>query len=301
MAVNFNHLAVFHAVAEAGSVTAGAERLQISQPAASKQVKELESALGVALFDRVGRGLRLTEPGRVLAGYTRRLFALESEAERAVGELRAVERGTLLIGASTTIGSYLLPSVLASFHRDYPGVRVHVEVGNTEQVHRGLLDHRLDVGLTEGLVAEAGLASENFAHDELVGIAAPDHPAVGRRRLKVREFVGCPFVMREPGSGTRAVIELALSTLGLRVDPVMTLGSTEGIKRVVASGVGVSIVSRLSVLSEEAAGTLKVIALSDLNIPRPLHRVRLRNLGDGPTLAAFYRVLTETLPTGFRP
>ena len=133
--MNWNHLAVFHAVAEAGGVTAGAERLQISQPAASKQVKELEMPLGVALFDRVGRGLRLTEPGRVLASYTRRLFALESEAEQVVGELRAVERGTLLVGASTTIGSYLLPVVLTAFHRRHPGVRVQVEVGNTERIN----------------------------------------------------------------------------------------------------------------------------------------------------------------------
>jgi DNA-binding transcriptional LysR family regulator len=127
--MNLNHLAVFHAVAEAGGVTAGAERLQISQPAASKQIRELEAALGVTLFDRAGRGVRLTEPGRVLAGYARRLFALESEAEQAVGELRAVERGTLLIGASTTIGSYLIPVVLSAFHRRYPGVRVHIDVG----------------------------------------------------------------------------------------------------------------------------------------------------------------------------
>jgi DNA-binding transcriptional LysR family regulator len=298
--MNLNHLAVFHAVAEAGGVTAGAERLQISQPAASKQIRELEAALGVTLFDRAGRGVRLTEPGRVLAGYARRLFALESEAEQAVGELRAVERGTLLVGASTIIGSYLIPVVLSAFHRRYPGVRVHVEVGNTEAVHRALLEHRLDVGLTEGLVPGGGLDSGVFALDELVGIAAPGHPILGRRWVRAKEFAGLPFVLREPESGTRAVIELALGKLGLRAAEVMSVGSTEAIKRVVATGVGVAIVSRLAILSEEEAGTLAVVRLSDLEIPRPLHRVRPQGQTDGPALQAFDEVLAETLPAGFR-
>ena len=298
--MNINHLAVFHAVAEAGGVTAGAERLQISQPAVSKQVKELEAALRVALFERAGRGLRLTEPGRVLAGYARTLFALESEAERAVGQLRAVERGTLLVGASTTIGSYLLPVVLGTFYRRHPGVRVHVEVGNTERVHRDLLEYRLDVGLTEGLIPGGGLTCEVFARDELVGIVAPGHAILGREQVRAKDLAGLPFVLREPGSGTRAVIERALGELGLRVAEVMSLGSTEAIKRVVASGVGAAIVSRLAVMTEEAAGTLAVVTLSDLKIPRPLHRVRREGLTDGPTLKAFDRVLVETIPRGFR-
>ena len=299
--VNLNHLAVFSAVAEAGSVTAGAERLEISQPAASKQVKELESALGVVLFEREGRGLRLTETGRVLAGYARRLFALESEAERSVGELRSVERGTLLIGASTTVGDYLLPLVVAAFHRRHPGVRLHVEIDNTERIHRDLTEHRLDVGFTEGLIPEGGLVSEVFAQDELVGVVAPGHPILDRKRVRARDFAGLPFIHREKGSGTREVIEFSLDRLGLRAAEVMTLGSTEAIKRVVAAGVGVAIISRLSMIDEEAAGTLVVVGLSDLTMPRPLHRVRPHGQSEGPSLEAFGRVLAETLPIAFRP
>ena len=298
--MNLNHLAVFSAVAEAGSVTAGAERLGISQPAASKQVKELESALGVALFEREGRGLRLTEPGRDLAGYARRLFALESEAEQVVGELRSVERGTLLIGASTTVGDYLLPLVVAAFHRRYAGVRVHVEIDNTEQIHRDLLEHRLDVGLTEGLIPGGGLESEVFAQDELVGVVAPGHPILDRKRVRARDFLGLPFIHREKGSGTRAVIEFSLDRLGLRAAGVMSLGSTEAIKRVVAAGVGVAIISRLSMLAEESTGTLAVVRLSDLTMPRPLHRVRLHGHSEGPALQAFGRVLAETIPEPLR-
>ena len=289
------HLAAFHAVAGAGSMTGAAERLQVSQPAVSKQVKELEHALGVLLFDRVGRGLRLTQAGELLAGYARRLFALEAEAERAVAELRAVGSGRLVIGASLTVGSYLLPGVLAAFRRRYPGVRLHVEIANTERVHRMLLDFALDVGLTEGFVEEEGLHAEVFATDELLVIAAPGHPLLRKRRVTARDLDGAAFVLREPGSGTRAVEERALAQIGVRVEPVMTLGSAEAINRVVAEGVGLAFASRLAVADDLACGRLAVLPVADLALKRQLHLVRLRDRQDGPTLRAFRAVLRATL------
>jgi DNA-binding transcriptional LysR family regulator len=139
--MNLNHLAVFHAVAQTGSMTLGTERLDISQPAVSKQVRELERALGVHLFDRVGRRVRLSRAGEVLVDYARRLFALAHEAEEAMTDVRAAGRGRLAIGASTTIGAYLLPGVLAEFWRRHPRVELLVQIENTEQVHRRLAGH----------------------------------------------------------------------------------------------------------------------------------------------------------------
>src|SRR5262245_59067089 len=134
-------------------MTRGAERLDISQPAVSKQVQELESAVGVHLFDRVGRRVCLTRAGEILADYARRLFALAHEAEEAMADVRAVGRGRLVIGASTTIGAYLLPGVAAEFWRRHANVELLVEIENTELVHRRLVGRELDVGLTEGFVA----------------------------------------------------------------------------------------------------------------------------------------------------
>src|SRR5215831_21398038 len=142
--MNVNHLAVFHAVAQNGSMTRGAERLDISQPAVSKQVHELERALGVHLFDRIGRRVHLSQAGEILANYAVRLFALAHEAEQAMVDVRAAGRGTLAIGASTTIGTYLLPGVLAEFWRRHPQVELVVQIENTEQVHRRLARHELD-------------------------------------------------------------------------------------------------------------------------------------------------------------
>jgi DNA-binding transcriptional LysR family regulator len=291
--MNLNRLAVFHAVAQTGSMTLGAERLDISQPAVSKQVQELERALGVHLFDRIGRRVHLSQAGEILADYARRLFALAHEAKEAMVDVRAVGRGRLVIGASTTIGTYLLPGVLAEFWRRHPKVELLVEIGNTEQVHRRLAGLDLDVGLTEGFVEEEELDAEVFHRDELVVIASPGHPLAKKPRVLLSAVQQEPFILREPGSGTRAVEERALARLKLPVRVVMALGSTEAIKRVVAEGVGLAIVSRLAVRAECAAGTLAVLPVTGLRIERPLHLVRRKGRRDGPALQAFCAVLWE--------
>ena len=297
--MNLNHLAIFHAVAQAGSMTRGAERLDISEPAVSKQVRDLERALGVPLFDRIGRRVRLSRAGEVLADYARRLFALAHEAEEAMTDVRAAGRGRLAIGASTTIGTYLLPGVLAEFWRRHPRVELLVQIENTEQVHRRLAGHELDLGLTEGPVEEGELDAEVFHQDELVMIAAPGHRLAGRPRVPLSAVREEPFILREPGSGTRAVEERALARLKLPVRVVMALGSTEAIKRVVAAGVGLAVVSRLAVDAECAAGTLAVLPVAGLRIARPLHLVRRRGRRDGPALQAFCAVLRERTAARF--
>jgi len=297
--MNLNHLAIFHAVAQTGSMTLGAERLDISQPAVSKQVQELESALGVHLFDRIGRRVHLTQAGEVLAEYARRLFALAQEAEAAMADVRDGGRGRLVVGASTTIGTYLLPSVVAAFCRQHPGVELLVEIENTEHVHRRLAGLELDVGLTEGFVEEEELDGEVFHRDELVVIAAPGHRLAGKARLPLSAVQKEPFILREPGSGTRAVEERALARLKLPVRVAMALGSTEAIKRVVAEGMGLSIVSRLAVFAECAAGTLAVLPVAGLRIERPLHLVRRKGRRDGPALQAFCAVLRERTAAQF--
>jgi DNA-binding transcriptional LysR family regulator len=297
--MNLNHLAIFHAVAQTGSMTLGAERLGISQPAVSKQVQELERALGVPLFDRIGRRVHLSQAGETLADYARRLFALAREAEEAMADVRAGGRGRLAIGASTTIGTYLLPGVLADFWRWHPRVELLVQVENTEQVHRRLAGHELDLGLTEGPVEEEDLEAEVIHRDELVLIAAPGHRLAGQGRVALSAVREEPFILREPGSGTRAVEERALARLKLPVRAVMVLGSTEAIKRVVAEGVGLAIVSRLAVAAECAAGTLAVLPVSGLPIDRPLHLVRRKGRRDGPAMRAFCTALRERAAAQF--
>lgn len=290
--MNLNHLAIFQAVADAGNITAGAERLHISQPAVSKQLQELERSLGTPLLDRLPRGVRLTGAGELLAGYARRLFALEAEAELAMAELKGLERGRLSIGASVTIGSYLLPQALAQFHNAYPGLELSVEIANTESVQKKLLDGTLDIGLTEGQISFAEIEAAEFRQDELVAIAAPHHPlAHASKPVTLRRLCEEPFVVREPGSGTRLALEGALAERKLAIYPVMSLGNIEAIKRAVTAGIGVAFVSELTVGMETAAGRLAVIELADFTLRRPFHSVSVRGRHRSRAAQAFLATL----------
>lgn len=285
--MNLNHLRVFHAVATAGSITAAARALQISQPAVSKQLGELEHALGARLVDRLPRGIRLTAVGDALAGHASRMFGIERTAEAELAALLGVRRGELAIGASTTIGSYLVPRVFGAFHRDHPAVRLELQIGNSAAIHDLVRRQVVELGLSEGLVADDDLTISVFDHDDMVAITAPGDPILRSAPLSAREVVALPFVMRERGSGTREVIEAALARKRLAVEPVMALGSTEAVKNAVAARLGVAIVSRLAVELELASGALVAIEVPDLEIRRALHVVELGGRSRSPAAARF--------------
>lgn len=285
--MNLNHLAIFVAVAEEGSVVKGAERLMVSQPAVSKQIKEFESALGVKLFDRLPGGVKLTDAGEKLLPHARRLFAIEAEAARALEELRGVRGGRLRIGASMTTGVYLLPQYLARFRQRYPKVELQVEINNTDNIQHLLLDHSVDLAFTEGFVEHAELIATAFATDELVPIVRPGHELLKQKHVTLTRFLAEPFILREVGSGTRAVVEHALAQHGARVSPILSLANTEAIKRCVAAGLGVAIVSRLAVETELASGALVQVGIRGLVIRRPLHLVELRGRQRSAAAEAF--------------
>ncbi len=289
--MNLNHLAIFHAVAEEGNVTRAAERLHISQPAVSKTLHELEKSLGTALFHRLSKGVRLTEAGELLHGYARQIFALETEAGRALGELRGLERGKLSVGASTTIGVYLLPEICVAFRTLFPGIEVQLEIANTAQIQARLLRNEFDLALMEGYLAAPEIQSETLGHDEIVCIVAPRHRLLREKDLSVASLLKEPLLWREAGSGTRAVVEQALSERGWHTPPLLSLGSTEAIKRAVAAGRGIAFVSRLTVEDELRSGELKVLPLCDFTIRRPLQRLRLKGKYENRAVREFLRLL----------
>ena len=289
--MNRNQLALFHAVAKAGGISRGAIAAHVSQPAVSKQIADLESTLGVRLLDRQPRGCRLTEAGTILFDYAERWRALEVDAQRAIDEYRGLKRGRLAIGASLTIGAYLLPAVIAAFHRKFPPVDVALEIANTEQIERALLAGRIDIGLTEGPLDSEELDSTVFFQDVLVPIAPAGHPLAAQASVTLREIVREPFLMREEGSGTRAVVERALDRHGVAVTPFMSLASPEAIKNSVAAGLGIAVVSRLIVEAELRQGSLAILPIKELTIPRPLQLRRLRGRAESPVSAEFLKEL----------
>jgi DNA-binding transcriptional LysR family regulator len=291
--MNLNHLRVFHAVAVAGSITGAARGLQVSQPAVSKQLGELENALGAQLVDRLPRGVRLTTAGRALAEHAARIFGIEHTAQDELAALLGVRRGQLSVGASTTIGSYLVPRVFGAFHRLHPELRLELAIGNTAAVHDLVRKELVEVGLTEGFVTDEDLTTTIFDQDEMVAITAPGGP-LAKARLTAKELVALPFVMRERGSGTREVIEAALAKKRLVVEPVMSLGSSEAVKNAVAARLGVAIVSRLAVELELAGGSLVAIDVVDLEIRRALHLVELRGKSRSPAASRFVELLGQS-------
>lgn len=282
--LNWNHLRLFAAAARCGSVSAAAASLRLSQPAVSKQVAELEATLGVTLLERTARGVRPTPAGELLAGYAQRLFALAEEAERALGELQNLRRGRLRIGASMTIGVYLAPPLLAEFRRQCPDLEMEFLIGNTDTVQKRLVDRELDLGLTEGPGQwETELASDTFHWDELIVIAAPSAPA----SMPVATLARQPWVMREPGSGTRAVAEEALASVGLRPRPAWVFNNPEAVKRAVMAGCGVAMVPRITIGAELAARTLRSVKVPGLARRRPLRLQWLRSRPPSAAMTAF--------------
>lgn len=287
--LNLHHLTLFDAVAREKHISKAAKRLLISQPAVSKQLRQLETAVGTALVDRSAKGVRLTAAGDLLAGYARRLVALAGEAEHAMAELRGLRRGKLTIGASTTLGAYFLPGLLARFRADHPGVDLGLEIGNTQDIERRLLEGQVDVALTEGFVHQEGLLARVFLRDELVPVARPGHPLCAGATL--RQFCAEPLLLREQGSGTREVVEDALKKRGLTVKPLMTLGSTEAIKHSVAAGVGVAFVSALTVRQELKDGRLAQVPIKGFRIERALHVLQGKDRAESAAVKAFLGML----------
>jgi DNA-binding transcriptional LysR family regulator len=186
-----------------------------------------------------------------------------------------------------------LPQVFGEFHRRHPGIDLQLEIANTRTVQDYLMEGRVEIGLTEGLIQAEHFDSEVFQEDELAAIAPRGHPLLKRKRVTVRELCREPFVAREEGSGTRAVVEQALAKRGVAVKPVLSLASTEAIKRAVIAGVGIAIVSRLAIGCELQFGSLAVIPIKDLVIERSLHLQRIRGKRETPALAEFLKILAS--------
>lgn len=290
--MNLHHLAVFHAVAETGGINRASERLLVSQPAVTRQVRALEDALGVALLERLPRGVRLSAAGATLADYARRLFALEAQAEAVLADLRSLRTGVLRLGGSMSLGNYFLPDVIAEFSHTHPGVEILLEVGNTDIVLNAVKQNRVDIGFVEGVFEERQFASEIFMHDELIVIAPPEHPLARRRRVSFHELCRNACVMRESGSGTRATLDAILQRAGVEHAFNLTLGSPEAVKRAVQGGAGLAVASSLTVVNELQAGTLVRLPLRGPPMQRALRRVTLPHKQLGPAAGPLLEVVS---------
>lgn len=260
MAMTLDQLRVFVAVAERQHVTRAAEALNIAQSAASAAVAALEAGHGVRLFHRVGRGIALTEAGRLFLAEARAVLARAAAAELALAELGGLVRGVLSVQASQTIASYWLPRHLVAFRQAYPGIEIRLGIGNTAQVAAAVHEGLAELGFVEGAVEDGQLLSQVVAADRLVLVVAPDHPWARRLGLGLHEAVEeGEWVLRERGSGTRSAFEGVLAAAGIAPGTLrvaLELPSNEAVRAAVEAGLGATVISASVAVSGLEAGLL---------------------------------------------
>lgn len=257
-------LQVFHAVAKHLSFTKAAEALFMTQPAVTFQIRQLEEHFNTRLFDRAHGRIALTPAGQTALEYAERILALSAEMDVRMKELGGQVAGALLIGASTTIAEYLLPQILGEFKLEFPGVVPRLFVANSEAVQARIAERTLDLGFIEGESHLPSLVTDVCCDDELQVVCAPSHPLARLKAVTPQALVEHAYVGREPGSGTREVIDHYLQKEGVAPDSlqlVMELGSPEAIKGLLSTGNGFSIMSRATNVKESRAGVLTRIPL----------------------------------------
>jgi DNA-binding transcriptional LysR family regulator len=258
-------LQVFHAVAKHLSFTKAGEALFMTQPAVTFQIRQLEEHFNTRLFDRSQGRITLTPAGRVALEYAERILELSTELDTQLKEMGGQMAGPLLIGASTTIAEYLLPRVLGEFKSLYPSVVPRLFVANSEAVQARIVERTLDLGFIEGESHLPSLGTEVCCDDELQVVCAPTHPLAQLSSATPKVLTEYPYVSREPGSGTREVIDHYLHKAGVSPDSlqvVMELGSPEALKGLVATGLGFAIMSRATVTKEIQTGQVVCVPLA---------------------------------------
>lgn len=293
-AVTLRQLRTFKTVADASSFSLAAQRLKLSQPSVSYQVKELEEALGLPLLDRLGKRVKLTEAGTVLYGYARRMLDVLDEATVAVEELRGIKRGSLRVGASTTVGIYLLPAALGAFKKLHPGLVISLEIGTRTRVQDQVLRNELDLAVVGPASKDSELAIIPFLSDELVVVAPAGHPLAGKRSLTLKDLASEPFIMREASSGSRWSLEKEARKEGAKLQVAMELGSNGAIKHAVESGLGLAVISRYAITLELASRRLVELKVRGFPIRRDWHIVHLRRRKLPASVATFIDFLKST-------
>jgi DNA-binding transcriptional LysR family regulator len=262
-----HQLKVFEAAARHGSFTRAAEELFLTQPTVSMQVKQLTKAVGLPLFEQVGKRLYLTDAGRELLATCHEIFARLSEFEMTVANMKGLKQGQLRLAVVTT-AKYFVPRILGPFCRRYPGIDVSLQVTNHEQLLERLSFNRDDLYILSQPPAGSDLHCQPFLENPLEVLASWNHPLVGQKNIPLERIAEEPFIMREPGSGTRGAVQKLFEERGLKLKVRLELGSNEAIKQAIAGGLGVSVLSRHVLALEGNTGQVTILDVEDFPIPR---------------------------------
>lgn len=261
-----HQLKVFEATARHGSFTRAAEELFITQPTVSSQIKQLTKAVGLPLFEQIGKRLYLTEAGKALAATCQEIFKGLDDFEMKVADLKGMKQGQLRLGTITT-AKYFIPRLLGEFCRKFPDIDVSLKVINHQQIQERMLENADDLYIMSQPPESLDLQVKAFLDNPLDIVAPKEHPLAGRRNIPITALQGEPFIMREKGSGTRRAVEKLLAEHGVEVKVRLELGSNEAIKQAIAGGMGLSVLSRHTLTSERSDSGLAILDVQHFPIP----------------------------------
>lgn len=264
-------LKVFDTVAKRLNFTKAANELNITQPAVTKHIKEIELNLNIKLFERNGTKIKLTKAGEILLKYTEEIFSVYQKMEFEIGQLQEKQKGTLRLGASTTIAQYVLPPILAEFRKRFPEIQLSLVIQNSEKIEELLANQKIDIGLIEAQIKNRTFHYFPFMKDEIVLVSRQNHSIFTKNNIKLDDLKNIPLVFREPGSGTLETIDLALKSKNIKLNELnieIQLGSTESIKSYVLHSDALAFLSIQSILQELKNQTLTIIDIKNLVIER---------------------------------
>ncbi|ADQ07254.1 transcriptional regulator, LysR family [Caldicellulosiruptor hydrothermalis 108] len=258
---------IFVTVCELKSMSAAAKKLYMSQPAVSQAISQIEGEFQIKLFDRIGKKLSLTYTGEILYSYGRRILNLVKEAENILYDVRNMRMGRLNVGASTTVGIYLLPKIIGDFREKY-SVDVYFTIDNTAGIEKLILDNAIDLGIVEGPVHSRDIVVIPYIDDELYLVSSKNHRWAEKRSISPEEIENEDIIMREKGSGTREVFEQTMAKNNVRYRIKYVLNSTEAIKKAIEANIGVSVISKLAVEKEIRDGRLAKVNIENIRFER---------------------------------
>jgi DNA-binding transcriptional LysR family regulator len=262
-----HQLKVFEATARHGSFTRAAEELFITQPTVSSQIKQLTKSIGLPLFEQIGKRLYLTEAGQELLRTCQDIFEKLSNFEMKVADLQGTKQGQLRLGVITT-AKYFVPRILGSFCQQYPGIEVSLKVTNHQQIQRRMLENEDDLYIVSNPPDSLDLYTQPFLDNPLVVVALKNHPLAGKKDIPISLLEGEPFIMREQGSGTRKAVQMLFEQHNVSVHVRLELGSNEAIKQAIAGGLGISVLSQHTLISEGIDSELTVLDIKNFPIKR---------------------------------
>jgi len=299
--LNFNQLRVFFLAATHENFTTAAEKLYITQPAVTAQVKLLEAGCNLKLFKKRGRKVYLSDEGKILYPYVRRIFDYEKELENVIDDMRELKRGVLRLGTTKTYARYFMPWIITRFRETYPDIKIHLDEGSSQDMTLSLVDFQNEIAIIAKAEGHRDVYFLPFSREELVLITAPDHPLAGKKSVAFDQISRERIIMKEIGSGTRRLVNQLFSSHQCAPDVLMETSNTEFIKQLVQRGDGISFLVKQAVAIELGEGRLAGVTLEGARMFLDVSIAYLKNQHLSPPAQAFLDMLGKLAPEEMLP